>query len=142
MAYVNSGITMKNTHYDWKIIIAIVVFLIGVTALVAIKVVYPEFEPEKLLSTTPTSTPAHHLAEAKALQTVPVMPAKKSESSQKVTSQPDSTSPVKPKPLADDVIKPTEIKSLSATIPSSVQTAEKASKIVCSVEDREAQFCQ
>ena len=50
MAYVNSGIEMKSAHYDWKIIIVIALFLGAVTVLVVLKLVYPDFEPGKLLS--------------------------------------------------------------------------------------------
>jgi hypothetical protein len=50
MAYVNSGIEMKSAHYDWKIIIVIALFLAVVTVLVALKLVYPNFEPGKLLA--------------------------------------------------------------------------------------------
>lgn len=72
MAYVNSGIEMKSAHYDWKIIIVIALFLAAVTVLVALKLVYPEFEPGKLLSAA-SQVP---VASAEPVMEHPASPAK------------------------------------------------------------------
>jgi hypothetical protein len=131
MAYVNSGIAMKSTHYDWKVIIAIAIFFIAVTALVIMKVAYPDFEPGKWLSATPQFTSAHHAAITTAApKPVSVVPANPSANGPIVTKSPTKLVVASIKAPPPVVIEP------------SVQPAEKTSKIVCSAEDREAQFCQ
>jgi len=127
MAYVNSGIEMKSAHYDWKIIIVIALFLAAVTVLVALKLVYPEFEPGKLLS---------------AASQVPVASA---EPVKNARPAPAATSKIKPAPIT--VLQPvmehpaSPAKAKTPTV-NPIHKAGVASKIVCAAEDREAQLCQ
>jgi hypothetical protein len=126
MAYVNSGIEMKSAHYDWRLIIGIALFLGAVTVLVALKLVYPDFEPGKLLSTT-SQEPVASAGPVKAAIT-PAAPPK---------TKPIPVIAVKP--LVAPAILPAKVKTPA------VSPAEKAgvtAGIICSAEDREAQLCQ
>ncbi len=126
MAYVNSGIEMKSAHYDWKIIIVIALFLGAVTVLVVLKLVYPEFEPGKWLSAA-SQIPTASAESAKAVITPAATPKTKPVPAMAV------------KPLVEHAILPAKVKTPA------VSPADKASVtagIVCSAEDREAQFCQ
>ncbi len=58
MAYVNSGIEMKTSQYDWKIIGFIILLLVAVCALVTIKLLFPDMTQEKLFSVLSSSSPA------------------------------------------------------------------------------------
>jgi len=127
MAYVNSGIEMKSAHYDWKIIIVIALFLGGVTVLVAVKLVYPDFEPGKLLSAAsqiPTGSADPVKTTRPALAATP-----------KIKLAPSTVS----KPVMERPASPAKAKA--ATI-SPVNKTGVAAGIVCSAEDREAQLCQ
>lgn len=125
MAYVNSGIEMKSAHYDWKIIIVIALFLGGVTVLVAVKLIYPDFEPGKLLSA------ASQVPAASAEPVKIVIPA----ATPKIKPTPSTVS----KPVVERPASPAKVK---APIVSPVNKTGVAAGIVCSAEDREAQLCQ
>ena len=127
MAYVNSGIEMKSAHYDWKIIIVIALFLAAVTVLVALKLVYPEFEPGKLLS---------------AASQVPVASA---EPVKNARPAPAATPKLKPAPITvsqPEMEHPASLAEAKTPTVNPINKAGVASKIVCSAEDREAQLCQ
>lgn len=139
MAYVNSGIEVKSAHYDWKIIIVIALFLALVIVLVALKLVYPNFEPAKLLaggaplasvSAEPMKNPRPTTA------TKPVAKV-----SNPVTPQPQikPTSPVVTQPPIE---RPASVVSTKIPPLNAVHNTDETSTIVCSAEDREAQLCQ
>ncbi|MFB0975001.1 MAG: hypothetical protein QMB71_02630 [Tolumonas sp.] len=50
MAYVNSGIEMKTSQYDWKMIALIILFLAAVAVLVTFRLLFPEITKEKLFA--------------------------------------------------------------------------------------------
>lgn len=145
MAYVNSGIVMKNTHYDWRVILVIAIFFVVVTALVVMKVIYPDFEPGKLLSGSAQLRSVNHAtvinternsAPAVATSKADSEPlVKPTQSIEKVVKAPE------PKPIAEPIIVPVKAQP-TAIVESSAPTVEKSLSIVCSAEDREAQFCQ
>lgn len=62
MAYVNSGIEMKTSQYDWRIIGFIILLLVAVCALVTIKLLFPDMTQEKLFSVLSSSSPAVNTA--------------------------------------------------------------------------------
>ncbi len=126
MAYVNSGIEMKSAHYDWKIIIVIALFLGAVTVLVVLKLVYPDFEPGKLLSTA-SQVPTVSAEPVKAV----ISPA--------ATPETKSVPVIVAKPVMEHPALPEKVKT---PIVSPVNKAGVAGEIVCSAEDREAQLCQ
>ena len=129
MAYVNSGIEMKSAHYDWKIIIVIALFLAAVTVLVALKLVYPEFEPGKLLSA------ASQVPVASAEPVKNARPAQVQATTPKIKPEPITIA----KPVMEHSALPEKVKT---PIVSPVNKAGVAGEIVCSAEDREAQLCQ
>ena len=126
MAYVNSGIEMKSAHYDWKVIIVIALFLAVVTILVALKLVYPNFEPGKLL------------AGGTQLSSVSAEPVKNT-ISPAATPETKSVPVIVAKPVMEHSALPEKVKT---PIVSPVNKAGVAGEIVCSAEDREAQLCQ
>jgi hypothetical protein len=139
MAYVNSGIEMKSTHYDWKIIIVIALFLAVVIVLVGLKLVYPNFEPEKLLA---GGTPLSSASAEPVKNTRPIMATKPvAKVSNPVTPQPQikPTSPVATQPPIE---RPASVVSTKIPPLNAVHNAGETSAIVCSAEDREAQLCQ
>lgn len=125
MAYVNSGIEMKSAHYDWKIIIVIALFLGGVTVLVALKLVYPDFEPGKLLSAA-SQVPT---ASAEPAKTITPVATPKTKPASITVSKPVIEHPASPAKAKPPTISP-------------VNKTGVAAGIVCSAEDREAQLCQ
>jgi len=129
MAYVNSGIEMKSAHYDWKIIIVIALFLAAVTVLVALKLVYPEFEPGKLLSA------ASQVPVASAEPVKNVRPAQVQATTPKIKPEPITIA----KPVMEHPASPAKAKTPTVN---PIHKASVASGIVCSAEDREAQLCQ
>ena len=139
MAYVNSGIEVKSAHYDWKIIIVIALFLAVVIVLVGLKLVYPNFEPEKLLA---GGTPLASASAEPVKNTRPIMATKPvAKVSNPVTPQLQikPTSPVATQPPIE---RPATVVSTKIQPLSSVHNAGETSAIVCSAEDREAQLCQ
>ena len=139
MAYVNSGIEMKSAHYDWKVIIVIALFLAVVTILVALKLVYPNFESAKLLSG------GAQLSSASAepvKKTRPIMATKPvAMVSNPVTPQPQ-IKPISPVATQLSIERPASVVSTQIPPLSSVHNTGETSAIVCSAEDREAQLCQ
>lgn len=139
MAYVNSGIEMKSAHYDWKIIIFIALFLAVVTVLVVLKLVYPNFEPGKLLSGGAQLSSAN--AEP-VKNTRPIMAAKPVVmAANPVTPQP-KTKPISPVATKPPIERPATVVSTKIPPLSSAHNTGETSAIVCSAEDREAQLCQ
>lgn len=117
---------MKSAHYDWKIIIVIALFLGAVTVLVVLKLVYPDFEPGKLLSTV-SQVPTVSAEPVKAV----ISPA--------ATPETKSVPVIVAKPVMEHSALPEKVKT---PIVSPVNKAGVAGEIVCSAEDREAQLCQ
>lgn len=139
MAYVNSGIEMKNTHYDWKIIIVIALFLALVIVLVALKLVYPNFEPAKLLA---GGTPLSSASAEPMKNTRPIIATKPvTKASNPVTPQPP-IKPISPVATQPPIERPATVVSTKIPPLSSVHNTGETSAIVCSAEDREAQLCQ
>ena len=139
MAYVNSGIEMKSAHYDWKVIIVIALFLAVVTILVALKLVYPNFEPGKLLA---GGTQLSSASAEPVKNTRPIMATKPvAVAANPVTPQPQikPISPVAPPPPTE---RPATMVSTQIPPLNSTHNTGETSAIVCSAEDREAQLCQ
>jgi hypothetical protein len=140
MAYVNSGIEIKNTHYNWKMILVIALFLCGVVLLVILKLLNPAMDPQALFSAKPEiPSPSHAVI-------TPKHTAVSASSSAAIKSdvgthlakpvvQSASTTPVIS--LVDPVVKSSVEPTQSNTIKSGPQTG-----IVCSAEDHDAQLCQ
>ncbi len=139
MAYVNSGIEMKSAHYDWRIIIVIALFLVAVIVLVALKLVYPNFEPAKLLAG------GSQLSSASAepvKNTRPIMATKPvAMAANLVTPQPQ-IKPISPVATQPPIERPAAVVSTKIPPLSSAHNTGETSAIVCSAEDREAQLCQ
>lgn len=159
MAYVNSGIAMKNTYYDWRIIILIALFLGVVTVLVILKLLYPDLEPQTLFSTVSpsasvTAAPANTVTPARVVAAVTspavtapassapatvnastaeainaITPARISKAEAPTTSPPPMERPVVAATENTQPVRPAT--NVSAT-----------SGIVCAAEDREAQLCR
>jgi hypothetical protein len=155
MAYMNSGIEMKTSQYDWRIIGFIILLLVAVCALVTIKLLFPDMTQEKLFSVLSSSSPAVNTASP---QNVP------SEKSAATASHPViavAEVPAKATPPAVEQVVKTETKAVNS-VPAAtdthvtVETTETATtqhiaeeprsaskaQIVCSAEDREAELCQ
>lgn len=85
MAYMNSGIEMKTSQYDWKMIGLIMLFLAVVAVLVTVKLLFPEMTKEKLfamLNSAPSSvesprTETPHPVRVETKPAVAVIPANK-----------------------------------------------------------------
>nr|WP_321241405.1 hypothetical protein [uncultured Tolumonas sp.] len=130
---------MKSTHYDWKIIIVIALFLALVTVLVALKLVYPNFEPGKLLAggAPLSSASAESVKNIKpTMATKPVVMA-----ANPVTPQPQ-IKPIAPVATQPPIERPASVVSTKIPPLSSAHNTDETSAIVCSAEDREAQLCQ
>nr|WP_321272547.1 hypothetical protein [uncultured Tolumonas sp.] len=123
---------MKSAHYDWKVIIVIALFLAVVTVLVALKLVYPNFEPGKLLA---GGAPLSSASAEPVKNTRPTMAANPvTQQLQMKSISPVATQPPIERPAA---VVSTKIQPLS-----SAHNTGETSAIVCSAEDREAQLCQ
>ncbi len=155
MAYMNSGIEMKTSQYDWKIIGFIILLLVAVCALVTIKLLFPDMTQEKLLSALSSSSPG-----VSSTSPLPV-PSEKSAAAASHPVIAVAEVPAKATPPAVEQVVRTEanvVKSVPAETDAHLTTAATATaatqhtaeeprsaskaQIVCSAEDREAELCQ
>lgn len=155
MAYVNSGIEMKTSQYDWKIIGLIILLLVAVCALVTIKLLFPDITQEKLLSalsssspgvstTTPQPVPSEKPAATVSHPVIAVaeVPAKAAPPAVEPVVRTEANV-VKSAPAGTDTHLTTAATETAAT----QHTAEEPrsvskTQIVCSAEDRAAELCQ
>lgn len=130
---------MKSAHYDWKVIIVIALFLAVVTILVALKLVYPNFEPAKLLA---GGAPLSSASTEPVKNTRPIMATKPVAKASNPVAQQPQIKPITPVATQLSIERPAAV--LSTKIPplSSAHNTGETSAIVCSAEDREAQLCQ
>lgn len=165
MAYVNSGIEMKTSQYDWRIIGLIILLLVAVCALVTIKLLFPDMTKEKLLSVLSSSAPVVSTASPQNVPSeksasrvshpviaVAEVPAKTiAPSVEKVVRT--ETNAVNSAPAETDAhlttaaIKKTSTAEKTATVTTPHNAEEPRSvsetkQIICSAEDREAELCR
>jgi hypothetical protein len=154
MAYVNSGIEMKNTHYNWKMILLIALFLCVVALLAILKLLNPAMDPSALFSAKsamPSPSQAVMPVSKSAMNTLVSKPKPVDTSSTipSSTVEPSTTAahvdsaivhPALPSPVAQ----PTHVDLTSSAkrIPPMPSKTESPHEIACSAEDRDAQLCQ
>ncbi len=159
MAYVNSGIEMKTSQYDWKIIGLIILLLIAVCALVTIKLLFPDMTKEKLFSVLSSSAPVVSTASPQNVPSeksatnvshpvivVAEVPAKTiAPSVEKVVRTENNA--VNSAPAETDVHLTTAATKKTETVTAQHHAEEPRSvsetkQIICSAEDREAELCR
>ena len=123
MAYMNSGIEMKTTQYNWKIISAILLIFLAACVLVVMKLLNSSLNTQKI--TAVVLSPAALIAQPavasvpdKKMAAVPVV--NKTASAVSVHHSPEVTHPQAAVPIPEVISK----------------------RIVCSADDRAAQLCQ
>lgn len=143
MAYMNSGIQMKTTQYNWKIISVILLILASVCVLVVIKLMNPAFNPKSVA--TVLSAPAVLVSKpAQAAEVVQPKPA--------IAAVPKNAAP-DIHDIQAAVVPVAENKTIHAAVAhaepilikpqAALPAADRSEKhIVCSAEDRAAQLCQ
>lgn len=156
MAYVNSGIEMKTTQYDWRIIGIIVTVFIITLVLVVMKFIYPGVTPDKMLSSLsaayhsvneqPVTTPSSGKRQA-SRSASPVIPSEKTAMTKSNTTVHLQAEKI-PSGAVSSVTMPHDAPQQAnepsvgtqhhpAVSPESV----KESQMVCSAEDRAAELC-
>lgn len=169
MAYMNSGIEMKTSQYDWKMIGLIILFLAVVGVLVTVKLVFPDMTKEKLFAML-GSAPATTVSQPVPAATQPaaaVTPAQEQPAQTKTAvtaaiasadvvsapvAEPGNVKPVqpttKPEPAVTAVTGTHAVADDTASAASIAppQTTPSRSntptQISCSAEDRAAELCQ
>jgi hypothetical protein len=123
MAYMNSGLEMKTTQYNWKIISAILLIFLAACVLVAMKLLNSSLNTQKI--TAVVLSPAALVAQP-AIASVP---------DKKMAAGPavNKTASAVPAHNSPEITHP------QAVVPIPAVTTKR---IVCSADDRAAQLCQ
>ena len=172
MAYMNSGIEMKTSQYDWKMIALIMLFLGVVAVLVTVKLLFPDMTKEKLFSMLNSSSsvamsPVTEVSQPVSGETKPaaaVIPVTKSpvqnqtqattadtsvnvsdtQAPQTVKHRPVQ-SPVTPEPVkttAENLVAANDADTTPVAPHTTPSRSDTPKQISCSAEDRVAELCQ
>lgn len=168
MAYMNSGIEMKTSQYDWKMIGLIILFLAVVGVLVTVKLVFPDMTKEKLFAML-GSAPATTVSQPVPAATQPaaaVTPAQEQPAQTKTAvtaaiasadvsaapvAEPGNVKPVQPTTKSDPAVTAVadthavadDTTSIAPVAPQATPSrADSSRQIACSAEDRAAELCQ